>query len=80
MLAVVGWFTLYIWENVFMGFDDDKIYSTSVRLLSSLNPLVALALGLRLVGQFEAQGESYLVQPMAFIGTISSTLRLLIAL
>uniref|UniRef100_A0A914D8B6 ABC-2 type transporter transmembrane domain-containing protein n=1 Tax=Acrobeloides nanus TaxID=290746 RepID=A0A914D8B6_9BILA len=57
LLAVVGWITLYIWENVFMSFDNIKVFSTSVRLLSSLNPLVALALGLKLIGQFEAQAD-----------------------
>lgn len=59
LLAVVTWLALYIWENVFITFDNIKLFSTSVRLLNSLNPLVALALGLKLIGQSEAQGGAF---------------------
>uniref|UniRef100_A0A914C294 ABC transporter domain-containing protein n=1 Tax=Acrobeloides nanus TaxID=290746 RepID=A0A914C294_9BILA len=56
MVAVFAWMILYFWEEVFMSMDSGSPYSQGVRMLSCINPNVALSFALRIMAQFETQG------------------------
>lgn len=56
LMAIVGWIMLYFWSSFFLGIDAREPYTYEVRLLNSVNPNVALGLGLQMIAQYETQG------------------------
>lgn len=59
LTAVLGWMILYFWYTYFSQIDTTTPFSTGVRMINSLNPTIALGLGINVLAQHETQCKQF---------------------
>uniref|UniRef100_A0A7E4UPS2 ABC transporter domain-containing protein n=1 Tax=Panagrellus redivivus TaxID=6233 RepID=A0A7E4UPS2_PANRE len=57
LVAVVGWMILYFWYTYFQQLDTQSPYGLGIRMANSINPTVALSLGINVLAQHETQAD-----------------------